>query len=79
MGSVVNRIDGRKELNTHSGDSHIEKISIVICPPEFVELRQAMNGEPADATHIIQGYLTRCLQERGHNLNIYWTALMIRK
>jgi len=41
---------------------------IAISTPELHQLQWVMNGKPADATHIIQGYIVAGLQSSGHNL-----------
>ncbi|GIK75310.1 MAG: hypothetical protein BroJett021_42980 [Chloroflexota bacterium] len=43
-------------------------LHIALCPPEFDQLQRAMQGSAADATHIIQRYVSAGLQARGHTL-----------
>jgi len=45
-----------------------EQLKIAICTPELKPLQQVMAGEYADATYIIQGYISSGLQARGHKL-----------
>ena len=46
----------------------VRPLRIAMCPPEWLLLQRVMNGGPADATYIIQGYITEGLQARGHSL-----------
>lgn len=47
----------------------IQPLQIALCPPEFQPFQQAMNGQPAEATYIIQRYIAVGLQARGHRLS----------
>ena len=45
-----------------------KQLRIAICTPELKPLQQVMAGEYADATYIIQGYISSGLGARGHKL-----------
>lgn len=45
-----------------------KKLRIAIGVPEWLPFYQVMNGQPADATYVIQGNLSRGLLARGHSL-----------
>jgi glycosyltransferase involved in cell wall biosynthesis len=54
------------DLSQDNSSTHFLKIAI--CPPEFQPLYQAMKGESADATYIIQRYIASGLRTHGHSL-----------
>ncbi len=45
-----------------------KKLRIVIGVPEWLPFYQVMSGQPADATYVIQGNLSKGLMARGHSL-----------
>lgn len=49
--------------------STVGPLAIALCPPEFSLFQQAMNGQPAEATYIIQRYIAIGLQARGYRLS----------
>jgi glycosyltransferase involved in cell wall biosynthesis len=67
-------MEGRSKMSPRSS------LRIAMCPPEFQQLQKEMRGEPTDATYILQGYIVRGLQARGHSLtfvaprNLYETV-----
>jgi len=44
------------------------KLRLALGLPEWAPFQQVMNGQPADATYVIQGNLSRGLLARGHSL-----------
>lgn len=48
--------------------SQTHPLHIVLCPPEFKPFQQAMSGQPADATYLIQKHIATVLTRRGHQL-----------
>lgn len=56
------------QMSLPSSAPSSNSLRIAICPPEFQPLQQAMNGEKADATYIIQRYIAVGLLARGHSL-----------
>jgi glycosyltransferase involved in cell wall biosynthesis len=51
-----------------SDASSSRQLRIAICVPELQSLKQVLSGGPADATYIIQGYISAILRSRGHKL-----------
>lgn len=44
------------------------KLRIAFCPPEFYPLQKAMQGEPTNATYLLQSHIAKRLLSRGHEL-----------
>ena len=55
-------------IENSPASSSLGQLHVAICPPELKPLQSVMRGEPADATYILQGYIVRGLQARGHKL-----------
>lgn len=55
----------RQTTDTFAGGTR----QIALCPPEFSAFQQAMNGQRAEATYIIQRYIAVGLEARGHHLS----------
>lgn len=55
--------------------SMANSLRIALSAPELQQLKKALSGDAANATHIIQGYIGSGLVARGHNL----TYVMPRK
>jgi glycosyltransferase involved in cell wall biosynthesis len=45
-----------------------KSLRIALCPPEFIPFQQAMTGQPADATALVQRHIAMGLGNRGHKL-----------
>lgn len=60
-----------QQPGTKGTSQHIthRSLNITLCPPELYLLKKVMEGEVADATFIIQAYITEGLQNRNHLLN----------
>lgn len=54
----------QQEIAAAAGKS----LRIALCPPEFTPFRQAMIGERADATYLIQKHIAEALTRRGHKM-----------
>lgn len=57
------------DLRETTGLSGMGTRHIALCPPEFLPFQQAMNGQRAEATYLIQRYIAVGLQARGHHLS----------
>lgn len=49
-------------------NSQTNPLQIALCPPQFEPFQQAMSGERADATYLIQKHIATVLTQRGHKL-----------
>jgi glycosyltransferase involved in cell wall biosynthesis len=55
-------------VNSEQTTRDVGRFHIALGVPEWEPLSQVMNGQPADATYVIQGNLSRGLMARGHAL-----------
>jgi len=63
----------KNKQNTNQMSDTIEKscnksLRIALCPPEFIPFQQAMTGQPATATYLLQRHIATGLINRGHEL-----------
>lgn len=58
----------RFNRSTSPDDSTPDSLRIAISSPELQQLQKSIKGDPANATHIIQGYIASGLLAHEHNL-----------
>jgi len=56
------------KLTNKTDIGSISKLRIVLCSPEWISLQRALNGEPTNATYLIQKQIATRLQTRGHDI-----------